>query len=166
MWISHIDILYNIYEYFKWATGYNMYTFCSEFCILVSSICWNFIMFGNWRKYTLRCSNPRSFSSDHISLYILLSYNWEAFQNSFLFGSIFYGRKIINILSLLTGLSNQQGAGCIFISNLLFLTPKLTTETHCYCVSGQVSKCMNRWSSDNYLYCDQNICFFEINIGL
>ena len=26
-----------IYKYFKLATGYNMYTFCSEFCILVNN---------------------------------------------------------------------------------------------------------------------------------
>ena len=94
-------------------------TFCSEFGILVNNICWNFIIFENWEEITLRCSNPRSFSSDHISLYII-SYNWEAFQNSFLFGSMFSGRKIINILSLLTGISNQQSTGCILISNLFY----------------------------------------------
>ena len=26
-------------------TGYNMYTFCSEFYNLISNICWNFIFF-------------------------------------------------------------------------------------------------------------------------
>ena len=26
-------------------TGYNMYTFCSEFHNLISNICWNFIIF-------------------------------------------------------------------------------------------------------------------------
>ena len=71
-----------------------MYTFCSEFCILVSNICWNFIFFLKLEEITLRCSNPRSFFQVIIFHCILLSYNWEAFQNSFLFGSIFMEGKL------------------------------------------------------------------------
>ena len=54
---------------------------------------------------TLKCSSPRFFFQV-IIVHCILSYNWEVFQNSLLFGSIFYGRKIIIISSLLTGLSN------------------------------------------------------------
>ena len=49
---KHVSFTYRyfiyiyIYEYF----GYNLYTVCSEFCLLVSNICWNFIIFENWRK--------------------------------------------------------------------------------------------------------------------
>ena len=75
-----------------------MYSFCSEFCILV--ICWNFIIFENWRKKHSDVA-PQIFFQLIIfhCIHVLLSYNWETFQNSFLFGSIFHGRKIINILS-------------------------------------------------------------------
>ena len=96
-----------------------MYTFCSEFHILVSNIFWNFIIFLILEEITLRCRNPRSFLSDHISLYIIII-PLEASQNSFLFECIFYRRKIINNSSLLTGLSNQHSLGCILIPTLLY----------------------------------------------
>ena len=48
-----------------------MYTFCSEFCILVSNICWIFINFENWMKFHSDVASPDVFSSDHNSLYII-----------------------------------------------------------------------------------------------
>ena len=97
-----------------------MYPFCSEICLLVSNICWNFIIFENWRKFYSDVATPGLFSSGHISL-LLLSYNWEAFQNSFFIWKYIFGSKIINIfLTILTGLSNQQSSGCILISNHIY----------------------------------------------
>ena len=49
-----------------------MYSFCSEFCILVSYICWHFIIFENWRKKHSDVATPDLFSSDYISLYIII----------------------------------------------------------------------------------------------
>ena len=49
-----------------------MYTFYSEFCIPPSNICWDFIIFENWRKFHSDVATPDLFSSDHISLYIII----------------------------------------------------------------------------------------------
>ena len=49
-----------------------MYTFCSEFCILVSNICWNFIILLKIGENNSDVATPELFSSDHISLYIII----------------------------------------------------------------------------------------------
>ena len=111
-----------------------MYTFVVNFVFLSVT----FVGISKLEEITIRCSNPRSFFQVIIFHCILLLYNWEAFQNSFLFGSIFDGRKIINVLSLLFKLSNLQ---CILISYLLFLIPiYLPCSSTDHSVSG---KCQN-----------------------
>ena len=42
---SNMNISYISHK--PWVT---LYAFCTEFRILVSNICWNFIIFENWRK--------------------------------------------------------------------------------------------------------------------
>ena len=97
-----------------------MYTFCSKFRIHVFVTFVGIRIFFKVGGITLRCSNPRSF----IFHCVLLTYLWEAFQNSFLSESIFYGKKIITHIESLDWII-QSTKSRLYLNpySLLFLTP-------------------------------------------
>ena len=70
--------------------GYNMYTFCNEFHILVSNVCWNFIiLLKMWREYHLDVA-----TTVIIFHCIILLYHCEAFRNSFYLEVYFMGGRL------------------------------------------------------------------------
>ena len=106
---KHVNFAYiyiYIYIYFK-ATINTL--FVVNFIFLSATFVGISYFFLNWREYHSDVATPVIL---FYCINVSLLHHCEAFQNSFLFVSIFYGRKIINNLSLLTGLSNQQSAGC------------------------------------------------------